>query len=316
MEATPALIEENRTQEIAASQREAVISVEFVAYLALIVLALVLRIAQVDVVPLSNAEAREALAAWRTVQPDAPGSTIVPESPLLFLLHSLSFTLLGGSEFSTRIWTVLGSVGLILSPLLFRDLLGRGRAFIGSMLLAFSPVLLIASRSDSAVVWTMLFGVLALWAVWRYYQTSIGYFGILAIVLTACTVFLTDPTGFIFVLILIGASVFAYWITPQELPDESDSSAAHLLSVVRERLQTLPWQSGLLIAALTVALVASLFMLYPPGFGAVSGLLGAGARGLTTPRPDVPFLFPLLVILFYEPVLIALGLACCLVTAS
>jgi predicted membrane-bound mannosyltransferase len=130
MEATPSLIEETQFEDSTIPQREAVISVEFVAYLGLILLALVLRIAQLDAVPLSQPEAREALAAWRAVQPEVTGSAIVPESPLLFLFHSLSFTMLGGSEFTARIWTVLASIGLILTPLLFRNLLGRGRAFV------------------------------------------------------------------------------------------------------------------------------------------------------------------------------------------
>ena len=308
MEATPSLIEETLPQDVPSQAGGAVISVEFIAYAGLILLALVLRFAQLDAVPLTNAEARQALAAWRVVQPDVPGSAIVPESPLLFLLHSFSFTILGGSEFSARFWTALGGIGLILTPLLFRNLLGRGRAFILSVLLTFSPVLLVASRTDSAVVWTVLAGVLALWALWRYAESAQSGFAVLATILIVSMIFLTDPTGLVFVFILVGAGIFAFWITPRETLDETPSPAATISSVARERFQTWPWQTGLIIAVLIVALVSTLFMLYPAGFSAVSGLLGAFVRGLTTPRPNTPFLFPLLISLFYEPVVIVLGL--------
>ncbi|MEO8606747.1 MAG: glycosyltransferase family 39 protein [Chloroflexota bacterium] len=309
MEATPSLIEETLPQDTPSQTGGAVISIEFVAYALLILLALVLRFAQLDAVPLTNAEARQALAAWRVVQPNVPGSPILPESPLLFLLHSLSFTVLGGSEFSARLWTALGGIGLILAPLLFRKLLGRGRAFILSVLLTFSPVLLVASRTDSAVVWTVLAGVLALWALWRYVESAQGRFAVLAMVFIASAIFLTDPTGLVFVFILVGAGLFAYWITPRDtLDEETLSPSATVASIVRERVQSWPWQTGLIIAAVTVALVSSLFMLYPAGFSAVSGLLGAFVGGLTTPRPNTPFMFPVLISLFYEPAVLVLGL--------
>jgi hypothetical protein len=129
-------------------------------------------------------------------------------------------------------------------------------------------------------------------------------------VFIATMIFLTDPTGFVFAFILAGAGLFAFWITPREAleDDETPSPAAAIMSVVRERFQTWPWQTGLVVAVLVVALVGTFFMLYPSGFSAVSGLLGAFVSGLTTPRPDTPFLFPLLVSLFYEPLIIVFGL--------
>jgi hypothetical protein len=309
MEATPSLVEENISNESIETRSEAVISIEFIAYAALILLAVVLRIAQLDAVPLTDAEARGALAAWRTIQPDVPGSPITPESPLLFFLHSLSFSVLGASEFSARIWTALGGVGLILSPLLFSDLLGRGRTFICCVLLAFSPVLLVASRTDNPIIWTVLVGVLALWALWRYYHTGRSFYAILTTVFITATTLLADPTGLIFVAILVGGGLFAWWISPTESPDQIDAASRDNRAVFHERLGAWPWQTGLLVAALVVVLISSLFMLHSAGLSSIGSLIGAGARGLTVPRPGVPFLFPILVTLFYEPVLLIIGLA-------
>src|SRR4051812_20373100 len=117
--------------------RQIVIRGEVIVYLAVVVISLVLRVAQLDVVPLSTHEARQALAAWRVVYPEAAGTPIVAESPLLFALHSLMFSVLGPNEFSARIMTVLASVLLILSPLLFSRLLGKTRTLIFVLLLAF-----------------------------------------------------------------------------------------------------------------------------------------------------------------------------------
>jgi len=73
---------------------------ETVAYALLIVFAIVLRLAEVDTVPLREYEARQALAAWRVVQPIPGLEPIAPQSSLLFTGHVIAFTLLGASEFS------------------------------------------------------------------------------------------------------------------------------------------------------------------------------------------------------------------------
>ncbi|MBZ0298155.1 MAG: hypothetical protein K8J31_00330, partial [Anaerolineae bacterium] len=81
------------------------LSYEWIAYGMLIALALALRIAELDSIPLTNREAAQALAAWRALHPALPGSVIVPESPLLFLLHGFGFSIFGGTEFAARLFT-------------------------------------------------------------------------------------------------------------------------------------------------------------------------------------------------------------------
>src|SRR5664279_5188060 len=89
-----------------ASDRQFVISVEFVAYLVLFAVALILRLAELDSTPLMQSETHNALAAWRTVMPNVTGSPLISSSPILFALQSLSFSLFGGSEIAARITTV------------------------------------------------------------------------------------------------------------------------------------------------------------------------------------------------------------------
>ena len=96
------------------------VSYELIAVVMLALLSLALRVAELDNVPLTNYEASQALAAWRVLHPHLPGSTIVPDSPLLFLLHSIVLSISGGAEAAVRSFTALAGVGLVLSPLLFR----------------------------------------------------------------------------------------------------------------------------------------------------------------------------------------------------
>jgi predicted membrane-bound mannosyltransferase len=184
-------------------------TLEVAVYALMILLALVMRVAELDTVPLSDAEARQALAAWRFVQPSAPGEGIMPNSPLLFALHSFSFSTMGANEFTARMFTALAGVALILSPLLFRDWFGRTRTLLLSLILFFSPTVLVTSRADSPVIWTMLAAVLGLWALWRYWDTQRGGYAIFATVCLGAVLLLTDPTGPVFALILLGAAAFA-----------------------------------------------------------------------------------------------------------
>ena len=273
------------------------ISYEWIAYGLLFALGLWLRVAELDSVPLSADEATQALAAWRALNPALAGTTIVPESPLLFMLHGLSFSTLGASAFSARIFTALAGALLVILPLLFRDVLGRGRAFLFSFVLAFSPVLLIASRADSPAVWALLSAGLGLWALWRWWQHAATGSALLATACFAATVLLTDPAGYVLALVLAGAGALALaW----QRVDEPDND---VVPGVMARLRGWPWPFSLLVGVLTVFVVATGFMLYLPGLSAVSELLGQGVAGIVTPQPGSPPLFGLLAALFYEPVL-------------
>jgi hypothetical protein len=299
MDATTALITENEQ----AHEPQLAISVELIAYIALAVLTLVLHVAQLDSVPLTTGEARQALAAWRAVYPQAARTAIVPNSPLLFTLHSLMFTVLGATEFSARILTALAGLALIFTPLLFRDLFGRTRNLMCSVLLAFSPILLITSRTDSPVIWTLLDAIIGLWGLHRYRIGGEKRFAALATVCLAVMIFLTDPTGVFLALVLGGAAVFTFWTRPQgEVESESPFQPVKFLAAW-------PWLSGLLIALLVLVVISTQFLSYSAGLDAVGELLSDGVRGLVTPRPFIPAFFPVLVTLYYEPLVVILGIA-------
>src|SRR5690606_15825328 len=114
------------------------------------------------------------------------------------------------------------------------DVLGRGRAFLISLMLAFSPILLTASRFDSPVIWALLGVVLALWALRRWWQTNKPGYTIVASGAISAVFLLTDPAGWLFGLALIGAGIGALAWNRVDNPDDDP------LPEIRQRLQAWP----------------------------------------------------------------------------
>ncbi|MCB9453392.1 MAG: glycosyltransferase family 39 protein [Anaerolineaceae bacterium] len=298
MNASHVLSQSSTAPEVASER--AVLTLEWLLYAGLLALAFVLRLAQIDVVPLTSPEAREALSAWRAVVPGAAGLPIIAQSPLLFTIHSLSFSLLGASEFTVRLGTLLAGSLLVISPALFRDLLGRGRALLTSVVLLASPTLLAASRYDSPVVWTVLLVVLTLWAFWRWWESDHEGYALAASGFLGAALLLSDPTAPVLILILIAAGGLALWLTASDYALEE---APGVVAQFRARMAAFPWSLGLLIAALVVVIVSTQFLSRLDGLSAVGELLSAGLGGVTTPRANAPLFYPLVTSLFYSPMI-------------
>jgi len=117
----------------------------------IVVAALVLRVARLDMAPLSGREARQALSAWEAVTGQG-----MPEggySPLLFVVNALLFALCGAGDGLARLGPALSGAALAFTPFLFRQRIGRAGALAAGLYLAISPTALFASRQlDGAVV--------------------------------------------------------------------------------------------------------------------------------------------------------------------
>jgi hypothetical protein len=71
------------------------ISFEVIAWGILIIAALLIRLAEIDTVSLSDREAPAAVTAWHLVHADAPGTPSPVTSPVLLWTQAASFALLG-----------------------------------------------------------------------------------------------------------------------------------------------------------------------------------------------------------------------------
>jgi hypothetical protein len=295
-----------------AQGRGYVVSVEWVAYAALLLVALAFRLMSLGDVPISVGEAPDALAAWRTLSPEVEAfpEEAVTDSPSLFWAQKVGFTLFGDSEFASRLLTALAGTALVFTPLLFRADLGRTRTFILCLLLAFSPVALLASRFSAGAVWSMLFAMIGTASFRRYWATSHASHGVGAITAFAALLFLSEPGGIVLALLLLGAAVIAVILNTVETIDETPNPAP--FAEVRQRVAAMPLLSGLALAAGLIVAVTTGFLTYQPGLSGVGELVGNFFTGWTQRPEDAPRFLPLLVSLFYEPILwvfAAIGLA-------
>jgi len=258
---------------------------EWLAYALLAVLVFLLRTAELDTVSPRTGEIPSFLAAWHN-QPLS--------SPLLFWAERIGFGLLGGSVFAGRILTALAGVAVVLSPTLFRLELGRGRAFLMTVLLAVLPPLFIASRTSEGVVWTLLVAAIMARLVLTAIQTGDRSWWAAGLTALVITILLTEPGGVILVA-LMGVAVvmtllWADVTQPDDVLDEDDTEPEITISQwarVRVQMRGLPWETGLALGALITFSVSTLF-LTPSGLAHVGQLLAGVVSLFTTGNPDNP----------------------------
>ncbi len=290
------------------SSVQVALSLEAVAYLLFIGLALALWLGQLSAVPMTDLEASRALPAWQMVNPDAPGTPQPATSPVVFWLQAATFSVLGATEFAARLPGVLGGLLLMLLPLLWRQHIGAGRAFLMSVLLALSPVVMMSARTADPVLWASVFTLFMLWALWHYVATENQSAATLTGVGLAGLLFLSAPGGLWLLLILLLAGGGALWWSMLAAPDERDSPGDDLWYTAKRKLLRFPRARAFAALVLTVFLVATGFMLYPGSLQIVGQGVGAAFAGLTqSAQPNAPGAFPLLVLLTYNPLLIAFG---------
>lgn len=298
------LIDETRAREAvqpAVAARRLRLNYETVIYALLIALALALRIAELDTVPLTLTETHDALAAWRAITPSAPGDPLVASSPIQHLLMAMGFATLGGTEFAARILTALIGTAIVVMPLAFRPWLGSTRTLAFSAALACSPTLLLASREANGAIIGLFLTLLMLWALWRLYTTRGAGYGIALVVLGAVTLFLTESGGVFLVAMPLVAALIAGWWNRRERrqfefdADQDDEEAAPPVTAL------VPWSVALPVAGLIVVAVATGFMLNASGLTAVGGVITGLLSGfVSAPSAVTPPLYPWLTSIFYE----------------
>lgn len=257
---------------------------EWFAYALLALVAFVLRFAELDTVPPRAGEIPNLLAIWR-------GQAI--DSPLVALAQTVGFQFLGGTVFAGRVLTALAGMAVALSPIAFRDELGRGRAFGLSVLLTTLPPLFITTRSAEGVVWGLLVTAFILRQTLTALQTGQKSRWTAALVGIFSLIVLTEPGGVILAALLVFASVAAliWQDTENELEDpidEDDTEPEISVSAwanFRAQTRRLPWESGLAIGALVAVAVTTLFF-NPNGLSHIGALLQGIVSLFSTATPD------------------------------
>ncbi|MFW5696175.1 MAG: flippase activity-associated protein Agl23 [Phototrophicaceae bacterium] len=88
--------------------------------------------------------------------------------PILFHFTALSYALFGVDDFSSRIYTAVLGVLVVLSPLLMRRWLGRTGAVLAAAMLLLSPLLMYYSRYIRHDMPSILSAILLFWAAMMY----------------------------------------------------------------------------------------------------------------------------------------------------
>ncbi len=283
-------------------------SAEVFAYAGLILLALILRVAALDAAPLTAAEAEVSLAAWHIVEDDAPGSPAIASSPLLHLSQVLAFSVLGPDGFSARIIPAMAGLALALAPLLFRDSFGRTRSFIWCALLTLLTTPLVSARAADGSSFMLLFTLLAIYMVRRYWYSRRLRDASWAIVFLTFMLLLSGPSGPPLLAILLVAGWLAVWRTALSAPQRLDLPGDDILQLAIKRLREFPFSPLLLLPALVTVLVATLFMLYPAGLRAVSQLLNASISGISHSQSPDGLRLGFIALISSEPLLIIFAL--------
>ena len=98
--------------------------------------------------------------------------TPLMHGPVLFHATALSFFLFGDSDFSSRIYTALLGVIMVMFPLLLRKWLGRWGAALASVMLLISPLLLYYNRYIRHDTPSILFGMIMAYCILMYLDGS------------------------------------------------------------------------------------------------------------------------------------------------
>ena len=280
------------------------IPAEWLAYAALALLSLWLRLTLLDSVPLSDFEAGQALHAWHTIEDDAPGSFMNAPSPLVYLTQLVTFSFAGADEFNARIGSALAGFALALTPLLFRDSLGLTRTFIWAALLSLLTVPLAASRSADGISFVLLFAVLAVWMIRRYWYSQRLRDASWAIAFVTFMLLLSSPSGIPLFVILIASGWLAVWRTALSAPQRLDLPGDDILQLAVKQLRSFPFVPALLGPFVLIAVCATLFMLNPAGLRTVSQLIETSVSGLSQSASIAGVRLGLVALIAHEPLLI------------
>jgi hypothetical protein len=275
------------------------VNIEHVVYFFLIIVASILRIADLAITPLSPDEAKEALAVWNFWQPDV--TVIDLGSPLYFSLTALSTQIFGFGDSSMRLIPVLFGIALVPLPWFLRHRIGRLGAIIASGLFALSPIHVVISRTAGGQSAAIFGGVLLFVAWLRYRESDDGRWFITAAAALAIGL-ISEPLFLGIAVALLVAWLVQGKLGPQILENQDEPYARF----------SLPEKSVLKKAALlfitVLILGATALLMNLQGMGASINLLTQWLRYFSVSGELVTLFEPILSLGRYEVILLLFGI--------
>ena len=298
----------NESDAAESSDAAPTVAIEGLAYLGLALIVALLRLSELGAVPISDFEAEGALHAWHTIEDDAPGAFVVSNSPLTYLAQLASFSLLGAGEFTARIGAAIAGGALAFTPLLFRQSLGRTRTFVWALLLSLLTMPIVVSRVADGAAFMMLFAILAIWLIRRYWYSRKQSDAWRAIASVTGMLLLSSPSGVMLLVVMLVAGWLAIWRTALSAPQRLGLPGDDILQLAVKRLRGFPIARATLVPILIVPVTATAFMLNPPGLSTVGQLINDAASGLTQSSSIDGTRLGFVALFAYEPLLIIFAL--------
>ena len=284
------------------TERRPSVSLESLLYLILFITGAWLRFDHLDRHPLSDAEAREALAALPQPSEFQPPD-VNSSSPAHQVLTGLAFSFSRADDSTARWASAVAGAALLLTPLLIRPQIGRVPALMTTLLLTLSPTLWSASRMAGgsaiaalAILASLLFLVRARAEPRRNLEWGAGMLGLAAVAGQSGLVGLTT--------VGVGSGALAYLRRRRSNPHPNPALAFPWPATVDSEARL----RGLSLAGLVGLGLASGFGLFASALGGVFGEIGAWVEGWFSPG-GVPAASVLLQLPVYEPLVLVFGLA-------
>ncbi|MCJ7733358.1 MAG: TIGR03663 family protein, partial [Anaerolineales bacterium] len=173
------------------------ISWEMIIFGIILALAVVSRFYDLGARVISHDETSHVYYAWRLFRGMGYSHDPITHGPFQFLFLALVYFLFGDSDYTARIPAALTSVAAIIFLWKYRRYLGSWGTLAASLMFLISPFLLYYGRYTRNEAFSVLFGVVTLWALLRYLETSAPRY---LYWLTAATVlhFTAKETAFIY----------------------------------------------------------------------------------------------------------------------
>jgi predicted membrane-bound mannosyltransferase/sugar lactone lactonase YvrE len=148
------------------------ISWETVLFGFILLLAVLSRFYDLGARVVSHDETSHVYYAWRLFRGMGYSHDPITHGPFQFLFLALIYFLFGDSDYTTRIPAAITSVAAIIFLWRYRRYLGNWGTLGASLMFLISPYLLYYGRYTRNEAFSVLFGVVALWAILRYLETS------------------------------------------------------------------------------------------------------------------------------------------------
>jgi uncharacterized protein (TIGR03663 family) len=181
---------------------------EYLPFIGLMVLGLVLRFWDLGAKAFHHDESLHAFYSWRLYDGEGYVHDPMMHGPLLFELNALVYLLFGASDFTARLVPALLGVAIIGLPYFLRHELGRAGAIAASLIFVISPAFLYFSRFIRHDIYVDFFTLLMIIGVFRYLATENRNWFYTAVV-SAALLFATKEdfyiSGFIPFVFLAGA---------------------------------------------------------------------------------------------------------------